>query len=111
MIGVSVGCVAEAAAAESAGADYVALSPTFPTASKGDAGPGHGLAVLRDICSIVSVPVIAIGGIGPENVTGIITAGADGVAVISAVVGKEDIAGAARQMKALIRSAKKDASG
>ena len=106
IVGVSVGCVTEAALAESAGVDYIALSPTYKTASKEDAGPGHGLAVLRAICSTVSIPVIAIGGIGPGNVSGIIAAGADGVAVISAVVGKEDITGAARQMKVLIRSAK-----
>jgi thiamine-phosphate pyrophosphorylase len=106
IIGVSVGSVTEAAMAEASGVDYVALSPTFQTTSKEDAGHGHGLAVLHDICCAVSIPVIAIGGIGPGNVTGIITAGADGVAVISAVVGEEDITGAARQMKSLIRSAK-----
>jgi len=106
IIGVSVGGVTEAVMAEDAGADYVALSPTFSTASKENAGSGHGLGVLRNICSSVSIPVIAIGGIGPGNVSEIITAGADGVAVISAVVGEEDITRAARQMKALIRSAR-----
>jgi thiamine-phosphate pyrophosphorylase len=64
------------------------------------------LALLRDICSCVSIPVVAIGGIGPGNVRGIIAAGADGIAVISAVVGEEDISGAARRMKVLIESAK-----
>jgi thiamine-phosphate pyrophosphorylase len=106
IIGVSVGGVTEAVVAEDAGADYVALSPTFSTASKENAGSGHGLGILRDICSSVSIPVIAIGGINPRNVSGIIAAGADGVAVISSVVGEVDIAGAARQMKALIQSAR-----
>jgi thiamine-phosphate pyrophosphorylase len=50
--------------------------------------------------------VIAIGGIGPHNVAGVIGAGAEGVAVISAVVGEDDIAQAARRMKALITNAK-----
>jgi len=106
IIGISVGCVADAIAAESAGAGYVALSPIFPTTSKEDAGQGHGMGVLRGICAAVSLPVIAIGGITPLNVPQVIAAGAEGVAVISAVVGQQDIAGAARQMKAIIRSAK-----
>jgi thiamine-phosphate pyrophosphorylase len=106
IIGVSAGCVADAIAAESAGAGYVAASPIFPTASKENAGHGHGIEVLREICSAVSLPVIAIGGISPLNVPQVIAAGAEGVAVISSVVGQQDIAGAARQMKAIIRNAK-----
>jgi thiamine-phosphate pyrophosphorylase len=106
IIGISVRCVADAVAAESAGAGYVALSPIFPTTSKEDAGQGHGIGVLREICAAVSLPVIAIGGITPRNVPQVIAAGAEGVAVISAVVGQQDISGAARQMKAIIRSAK-----
>lgn len=106
IVGVSVSCIAEAVAAEAAGAGYVALSPTFSTTSKKDAGPGHGITILRGICSSVSLPVIAIGGISPLNVPEVIAAGAEGVAVISSVVGQEDITGAARQMKAIIRNAK-----
>ena len=106
IIGISVGCVADAIAAESSGAGYVAASPIFPTTSKEDAGQGHGIEVLREICSAVSLPVIAIGGISPQNVPQVIAAGAEGVAVISSVVGQQDIAGAARQMKAIVRNAK-----
>ncbi|KUG15386.1 thiamin-phosphate pyrophosphorylase [hydrocarbon metagenome] len=106
IIGVSVKSVADALSAESAGADYVALSPTFSTASKDDAGPGHGLGPLREICCAVSLPVLAIGGIGPHNVEMVIGAGADGIAVISSVVGEDDIGQAARRMKALITNAK-----
>ncbi|WP_298667706.1 thiamine phosphate synthase [uncultured Methanofollis sp.] len=106
IVGVSVGDVAEARIGVADGADYVALSPTFSTASKADAGPGHGLATLRAIRSAVSVPVLGIGGIGPDNVADVINAGADGVAVISAVVGQEDVTAAARNMKALVAAAK-----
>ncbi|TAJ45368.1 thiamine phosphate synthase [Methanofollis fontis] len=111
IIGVSVGNVAEAVAAEAAGADYVALSPTFSTDSKSDAGPGQGLAVLRAIRSSVTVPLVAIGGITPANVAEVVAAGADGIAVISAVVGQEDVTGAARQMKHLIKAAKTERVG
>jgi thiamine-phosphate pyrophosphorylase len=104
IIGVSVSNRKEALQAERDGADYVALSPTFFTGSKQDAGPGHGLTILREICRHVSVPVIAIGGIHPGNVSEVIAAGADGVAVISAVVGAADITAAVRDLKNLIRT-------
>ncbi len=55
----------------------------------------------------VSVPVIAIGGISRDNVSAVIGAGADGVAVISAVVGQPDITAAARDLKDRITAAKK----
>jgi thiamine-phosphate pyrophosphorylase len=108
VIGVSVGNAEEALAAEKAGADYVSLSPIFSTASKGDAGPGHGCKVLREIKSQVSIPVIAIGGITCDNIEEIIAAGADGVAVISAVVGRPDITVAARELKNLILMSKRE---
>jgi len=106
IIGVSVSTVDEAVRAERDGADYVALSPTFSTVSKPDAGPGHGSYMLREIRQNVSVPVIAIGGINHGNVAEVIAAGADGVAVISAVVGADDITAAARDLKNLIRQCK-----
>ena len=102
IIGVSVGTVDEAVMAEQAGADYLALSPVFSTASKNNAGTGRGLGVLREIRRNVSVPVIAIGGINRDNVRDVIAAGADGVAVISVVVGSPDITAAARELKKLV---------
>jgi thiamine-phosphate pyrophosphorylase len=99
IIGVSVRNTGEAIMAEEEGADYVALSPIFSTGSKPDAGPGHGLDMLREIRRNVSVPVIAIGGIHRGNVNEVIAAGADGIAVLSAVVGAPDIAAAARDLK------------
>jgi thiamine-phosphate pyrophosphorylase len=106
IIGVSVSTVQEAVFAEQDGADYVALSPTFSTGSKQDAGPGHGLTMLQEIRRNVTVPVIAIGGINCENIHDVIAAGADGVAVISAVVGAADITAAARELKTLITRSK-----
>jgi thiamine-phosphate pyrophosphorylase len=108
VIGVSAGNTGEAVAAEKDGADYVALSPVFSTASKDNAGPGHGLSALREIRAAVSIPVIAIGGISRDNVGAVIGAGADGVAVISAVVGQPDITAAARDLKDRITSAKQE---
>jgi thiamine-phosphate pyrophosphorylase len=109
IIGVSVGTVEEATDAEREGADYVALSPAFPTTSKDDAGPGHGLERLREIRRAVSIPVIAIGGINRQNVRDVIAAGADGIAVISAVVARPDIAAAARELRELVRESRESA--
>jgi thiamine-phosphate pyrophosphorylase len=106
IIGVSVGTVDEALRAEQDGADYHAVSPVFSTASKNDAGPGRGLRVLREIRQKVSVPVIAIGGINLDNVHEVITAGADGVAVISSVVGSKDITAAAQELRKRISESK-----
>jgi len=106
IIGVSVGTLEEAIRAEGEGADYLALSPVFPTASKYDAGPAHGLGILQDMRRNVSIPIIAIGGINTGNVKDVIAAGADGVAVISAVVGSPDIAAAARRLRKMVRKSK-----
>jgi thiamine-phosphate pyrophosphorylase len=106
IIGVSVGTVEEAILAEREGADYLALSPVFHTASKYDAGPGRGLNVLQEIKRNVAIPVIAIGGITTGNVDDVIAAGADGIAVISAVVGSHDITAAAKELKEIIRKSK-----
>jgi thiamine-phosphate pyrophosphorylase len=108
IIGVSAGTVAEAVEAEEAGADYVALSPVFATTSKDNAGPGQGLFVLREMKEAVSIPVIPIGGIDRDNVSSVIRAGADGVAVISAVVGLPDITTAARDLRDLIIAAQQE---
>ena len=107
IIGVSVGTAEEAEEAEREGADYVALSPTFSTASKDNAGPGQGRDRLREIRCAVSIPVIAIGGITRQNAGDVIAAGADGIAVISAVVGNPDITAAARELKDLVRKSRR----
>jgi len=106
IIGVSVGSVEEARSAFAEGADYVAVSPVFATNSKNNAGPGHGLALIIRIRQETRAPVIAIGGVDETNVREVLSAGADGVAVISAVVGKQDIEQAARNIREIIREAK-----
>lgn len=108
IIGASVGSVEEAIKAERAGADYLALSPTFSTRSKDDAGDGHGLLTLRELSASTRLPVIAIGGITRYNLGSVIAAGAEGVAVISAVVGERDVTRAAAELKTLILAAKRD---
>jgi len=106
IIGVSAGSLEEAVQAEKDGADYIGLGPICHTDSKKDAGPVCGFDLIARVKAHVSIPVIVIGGIGPDNVTEAIAAGADGVAVISAVVSQDDITRAAKRLKALIETAK-----
>ena len=106
MLGVSARNVEEAVLAERDGADYIGLGPICDTTSKDDAGDGCGFDVIGEVKSRVSIPVIAIGGLGPLNAEKAIRAGADGLAVISAVVSQDDIAKAASILKFMIAKAK-----
>ncbi len=77
--------------------DYLGVGPVFGTASKGDrAAPMLGLDRFARICAAVDVPVIGIGGISVDRVAEVLTAGAFGVAVLSAVVCQEDPRAACR---------------
>jgi thiamine-phosphate pyrophosphorylase len=106
LIGVTVHDVTEAREAEKGGADYVGLSPIFATGSKSDAGSACGLDTLRRVRRAVSIPVVAIGGISLANAREALGAGADGLAVISAVVSQPDVEAAARKLKAIINGAR-----
>jgi thiamine-phosphate pyrophosphorylase len=110
IIGISVGSVEHAIRAEEGGADYVAVSPVFGTGSKKDAGPGLGTGMVEKISQVVSIPVIGIGGIGFHNVKEVISAGAEGIAVISAVVSSPDITRTTYELKSLINECKKNRS-
>ena len=106
IVGASACNVEEAKDAERDGADYIGLGPIFTTTSKLDAEPTCGLETLRAVKEEVTIPVIAIGGIDLMNVSSVIKAGADGIAVISAVVSKKDVTGATRELKRRITDAK-----
>jgi thiamine-phosphate pyrophosphorylase len=108
IIGVSVSTVEEALQAEADGADYVAASPVFSTPTKLDAPPPTGLEGLRAIVETIHIPVVAIGGIDEDNVAEVIKAGADGVAVISAVVAAPNVTIAARRLRERIEAARKE---
>jgi thiamine-phosphate diphosphorylase len=90
IIGLSVSTPEEAEAAEEGGADYIGAGPLFRTSSKKDLGPLLGLEGLRKIRKKVKIPILAIGGISSTNAAEVISAGADGVAVISAIADATD---------------------
>lgn len=105
IIGYSPETIADAVEAEQSGADYLGIGPIFGTTTKADAGdaigPGHLAAIVR----AVSIPVVGIGGITAGNAPSVIAAGANGVAVISAVVGASDVEAAARDLRLQVDSA------
>lgn len=99
IIGVSAQTVEQAVLAEKHGADYLGVGSVFTTGTKLDAG--HvSYDTLKAICSAVSIPVIAIGGITKENMECLAGSGICGVAVVSAIFAKENIEEAARQLRA-----------
>lgn len=106
IIGASAGSVEEAIEKERMGADYIAVSPVFSTPTKPDAGPPLGLEGIREMRKIVKVPLIGIGGINRENVIDVIRSGAEGVAVVSAIVSSEDPEKSAKELRELVWRAK-----
>ncbi|MDD2779333.1 MAG: thiamine phosphate synthase [Candidatus Methanomethylophilaceae archaeon] len=105
LIGVSVKSVEEALEAERNGADYLGLT-VFETRTKADADPAGGLGLLNEIHLSVNIPVVAIGGMSRDNAASVVRAGADGVAFVSAVVSKKDIALASKELKAIITASR-----
>lgn len=88
ILGISAGTVEEAIAAEKAGADYIGVGAVFSTSTKKNA---RNLTVdkLKEISESVSIPVVAIGGIGASNIMELVESGVDGVAVVSAIFAAE----------------------
>ncbi len=97
-IGVSAHSRSEVEAAAAVGADYVTLSPIFPTQSKPGYGPALGLTTLRRVAQAAPIPVIALGGITAENAASCIEAGAAGVAVMGEIMRAADPATAVQRL-------------
>jgi thiamine-phosphate pyrophosphorylase len=90
LVGASVHSWAEAERAQEDGADYLTVSPVFETPSKPGYGPAIGLDILGEFCEALDVPVVALGGITPDNAAHCINAGAKGVAVMGNIMRAPD---------------------
>ena len=90
-LGVSTHSRERALAAEIEGADFITFGPVFATPSKEGFGPPQGLDKLAEVTRAVGIPVIAIGGVTPENAVSCIEHGAHGVAVVRAVMEAQDV--------------------
>ncbi|MDA1001379.1 MAG: thiamine phosphate synthase [bacterium] len=99
LIGYSAHGEEEAAEAFAEGADFITLSPVFPTRSKFSRGPHLGLARFGETARKLPGPVYALGGLGPESAAECRAAGAGGLALIGALLGAEDPAAAARDLR------------
>lgn len=106
IVGASAGTIDEAQRAQSEGADYLGVGSVFATSAKPDAGEPIGIAGLAQIIHAITIPVVGIGGITADNAAAVLRAGAAGVAVITAVVGQDDIAAAARRLRERIDAAR-----
>ena len=97
LIGVSAHSVAEALAAQAAGADYLGIGAAFATGTKADATP-ITRETIRAITAAADIPVVAIGGISRDNILELKDCGLDGVAVVSALFAQADVKGAAEEL-------------
>ena len=102
ILGATAATVADALAAQAAGADYLGSGAVYPTGTK----PGKAilpLSVLTQIKQALRIPVVAIGGITAENIGPVRDAGVDGVAVVSAIMDSADPTTAAKTLKTIWR--------
>lgn len=105
VIGFSPQTLDDVRATARLGADYAGLGPVFPTGSKADAQPPIGAAGLGEQVAALGLPAVGIGGITVANAPAVIAAGADGVAVISAILGAADPTRATADLAAAVSGA------
>lgn len=104
IIGLSIETLDELEVANDQDVDYVAASPVFATPTKTDTARPWGLDGLREFCLRSAHPVVAIGGMNESTVTEVMEAGADGVAVVSAILAADDPQAAARNISRLLQA-------
>jgi len=106
IIGLSVENMQEVIEANQLDVDYIGISPVFCTDTKTDTCAPFGLDGIREVAALTRHPAVAIGGIHVSNARQIMQAGANGIAVVSAIVAAKDPATAARQLKEQVTAAR-----
>jgi thiamine-phosphate pyrophosphorylase len=107
IIGISAESLEDAIEAEKNGADYLGVSPIYATPTKTDTAPPLGLEGLQAIRNSVRIPLVGIGGLNQSNSAAVIRSGADGIAIVSAIVAADDPAAAAGDLIQTIIEARK----
>jgi thiamine-phosphate pyrophosphorylase len=102
LLGVSTHDVGQLERAAGEPVDYVAIGPVFPTRTKADPDPVVGLEMVRRARALSARPLVAIGGITEASARPVVDAGADGVAVVSALLSQPDLAAAVRRLLAAL---------
>ena len=103
-LGLSISNSPELAAVPSGLVDYLGIGPLYPTATKSDAAPATGLPVFAELVAATDLPVVAIGGVQLANCRLPLQAGAQGVAVVSAICGQDDPAQRTRALRDAIKT-------
>jgi thiamine-phosphate pyrophosphorylase len=98
LLGISVHTVEEGLLAQSQGADYIVLGPIYETPSKQMFGPPLGIHILEKACQLIRIPIIGIGGVTAVRAREMRCAGAFGAAVITAILGSDDIESSTREL-------------
>jgi len=106
LLGVSLDAAEQAEEVDPGMVDYVAHGPFAATATKADAGAAVGAAGIARVRALSALPLVAIGGLDAGNLGAAIGAGADGVAVVSAIMASPDPAAASRALRAAIAAAR-----
>ena len=101
VIGISTHDLEQAKEAQQNGADYIGFGPMFGTTTKETGFSARGIAMLQVIRAAVNIPIVAIGGITEQNVQQVWQAGADSAAIISDVLGAQDIIAKLKRIVAL----------
>jgi thiamine-phosphate pyrophosphorylase len=104
VLGVSTHNLPDARAAAEGGADFLVFGPVFFTPSKAPYGQPVGLDALRAVRGAVTLPILAIGGIKKANLDQVLAAGADGIAVISAIISADDPTAASQELLAMLQA-------
>ncbi|GAB6060243.1 thiamine phosphate synthase [Desulfonatronum parangueonense] len=108
IIGLSTHCPEQARAAVEAGADYIGVGPIFATKTKKDVCAPVGLEYLEWVVGNLTIPFVAIGGIKEHNIAEVVRRGAACVAMITEIVGHNDIAAQVRILRNRMHSASKE---
>lgn len=106
LIGVSTHSVPEAIEAVEKGADFITYGPVYHTPSKARYGPPVGADSLREVCEAVRLPVFALGGVGAAEIEEVLSAGAAGIGMISAILSAFDVEAAASEIVKHLREAR-----
>ncbi len=105
LLGVSTSSVDMARRAQQQQADYIGFGPIYQTATKETAASPRGTETMRNILEEIDIPLVALGGISDRNISKVVAAGADHVAVCSAIVSAKDIERTAATLKELMLQA------
>jgi thiamine-phosphate pyrophosphorylase len=111
ILGLSITSEADLDVSDLRGVDYLGVGPVFQTSTKPDAAPPINVGGLEAIATRTRVPIVAIGGIHAGNAADAISAGAGGIAVVSAICAAPDAAAATRELVEVVKSAMKSPRG